>query len=114
MVLAGLACRNIKALCSYREAINILKYIEANYSVVTPDSLYDAMVDTAKKPVLLQREEIHNRFYCIDLDYQLKLYREMPESLEFSFIQDLNNPQALYDINNKFFQRANTVEFWKL
>jgi hypothetical protein len=114
MVLAGLACRNIKAPCSYREAINILKHIEGNYSVVTPDALYNAMVDIAKKPVLLQREEIHSRFYCIDLDYQMKLYREMPESLEFSFLTDLNNPQALYDINNKYFNRANQVDFYKL
>lgn len=114
MVLAGLACRNIKALCSYREAISVLKHIEGNYSVITPDALYNAMIDTSKKTVLFQREEIHSRFYCIDLDYQMKLYREMPESLEFSFLTDLNNPQALYDINNKYFNRANQVDFYKL
>ena len=114
MVLAGLACRNIKALCSYKEAISVLKYIEDNYSVISPDSLYNALVDTAKKPVIFQREELHSRFCAIDLDYQLKLYREMPESLEFSFLTDLNNPQALNDIMNQYFHRSNQVDIWKL
>jgi hypothetical protein len=114
MTLAGLACRNIKSLCSYREAINILKYIESNYNVITPDSLYNAMVDIAKKPIIFKKEEIENRFCAIDLDYQLKLYRQLPESLEYSFLQDLNNPQALYDLTTKYFNRNNTVDFWKL
>ena len=114
MVLAGLPCRNVKSLCSYMQAITILKYIESNYNVITPDSLYNALVDLAKKPILTPREDIHNRFNAIDLDYQLKMYREMPESLETSFLVDLDDPQALHDINNKFFQGANQVELYRL
>jgi hypothetical protein len=114
MVLTGLACRTVKSICSYQQAISILKFIEGNYNVITPDSIYNALVDTSTKPVIVSREEIHNRFCAIDLDYQLKLYREMPESLEFSFLVDLDDPQALHDINNKFFNRANVLELQRL
>jgi hypothetical protein len=114
MVLAGLSCRTIKSLCSYPQTLAILQHINENYGVMTPDALYDAMMDLAKKPILLPRDEIHSRYCAIDLDYQLKLYREMPESVEFSFLSDLNDPQALYQIVSTYFNGANTIDLGKL
>ena len=114
MVLTGLSCRTIKSMCSYSQALNILRCINDNYGMMTPDNLYDAMVDMAKKPIMLQRTELHDRYYAIDLDYQLKLYRETPESVEFSFLNDLYDKKALYDIVNNYFKGPNKIDLSKL
>lgn len=114
MILAGLSCRNVKSLCSFRQALDVLNYIQDNYGVMTPDAIYEAYVDIVNKTTVAPKEEIYQRYYAIDLDYQLKLYREMPESLEFSFLEDLNDPQALYDIANVYFTGANGVNLGML
>jgi len=109
MVLSGLACRSIKSLCTFRQALDVLNRIEDDYGVMTPDTIYDAYRDTVNRATVYPKEEVYQRYCAIDLDYQLKLYREMPESLEYTFLNDLNDQQALYDIMNLYFNGANTV-----
>ena len=114
MVLAGLACRSIKSLCTFRQALDVLNHIHDSYGVMTPDSLYDAFADVINKGTMYTKEDIYQRYCAVDIDYQLKLYREMPESLEVAFLKDLNDPQALYDVVNLYFKGANTVNIGML
>ena len=114
MVLSGLSCRSVKSLCSFRQTLDVLNHIQDNFGVMTPDTLYNAFVDVVNKGTVYPKEEIYQRYCAIDLEYQLKLYREMPESLEFSFLQDLNDPQALYDMMNLYFKGANIVNLGML
>lgn len=109
MVLAGLACRSIKSMCTFKQALDVLNRIQDDYGVMTPDAIYDAYRDTVNRATVCPKEEVYQRYCAIDLDYQLKLYRQMPESLEYTFLNDLNDPQALYDIMNLYFNGANTV-----
>ena len=109
MILAGLTCRSIKSLCSYKKTLEILNHIHDTYSVMTPDSIYSAFSSLVDSSGVYPKEEIYQRYYAIDLDYQLKLYRETPESLEYSFLSDLNDRQALYDIANMYFKGSNMI-----
>ena len=114
MILTGLQCRDVKGLFNYSQAIKILSYIKNTQMVVTPESIYNAIVDTAKKNVFITKEEIASRYCAIDIAYQLKLYRELPESIESSFLKDLNDPQALYDIVNTYFGTTNPIDLSKI
>lgn len=115
IILTGLQCRNIKALFNYKKALNILKYIKSNFNIITPESLYDAIIDLNNgKPIKLQKQEIIDRYCALDLEYQLKLYRELPESIEVSWLQDLYDPQTLYEIVNNYFKGQNKIELGKL
>ena len=115
MILTGLQCRDIKSLFSYGKALEILQYINASYQVITPESMYNAIVDTNKdKAFLFPKEELELRYCAIDIDFQLKLYREMPESLETSWLKDLEDPVALNDIINTYFQGKNLIDLGML
>lgn len=109
MVLAGLPCRSIKSLCTFRQALDVLNHIQDDYGVMTPEALYNAYQDKVNKASVYPKEELYQRYYAVDLDYQLKLYREMPESLEYSFLNDLDDPQALYDIVSLYFKGSNII-----
>lgn len=115
MVLTGLQCRNIKGIVNYKKAINILKYIKSNFEIITPDSLYDAIIDLENKKITkLSKQELIDRYCALDLDYQLKLYRELPESIEISWLQDLYDPQTLYEITNNYFTGQNRIDLSKI
>lgn len=114
LVLAGLPCRSIKSICTFRQALDVLNHIQDNYGVMTPEVLYNAYQDKVAKASLYPREELYQRYYAVDLEYQLKMYREIPESLEYSFLNDLNDTQALYDIINLYFKGSNTVNIGML
>lgn len=114
MTLTGLPCRDIKMLVNYSQALKILRYIKENHITIHPDSLYEAMQDVISNKMQIPREEMYKRYYAIDINYQLKLYREIPESLETSFLSDLNDMQGLYDIINLYFKEVNTIDLSKL
>lgn len=115
MILTGLQCRSIKGLFNYKKALEILKFIKQNFEIITPESLYNAIIDlNYKNPIKLQKQEIIDRYCALDLDYQLKLYRELPESVEVSWLQDLYDPQTLYDITNMYFKGQNKIDLSKI
>lgn len=113
MILTGLQCRNVKGLLNYKKALEILKFIKRNFDVITPESIYEVIIDLnyIKK---LNKQEIMDRYYALDLDYQLKLYRALPESMEVSWLQDLYDPQTLYDIVNMYFKGQNKIDLSKI
>ena len=109
-ILNGLQCRSLKSLLSYTQTIKALKYIQMNYGVYNPDNIYEAYYNVINnKMVDINKQEIYNRYYCLDLNFQLQLYRELPESLESSFLVDINDPQTLYDTINQFFRGSNII-----
>lgn len=112
MILNGLSCRDIKSLFSYNQAIKILHTIASSYNIITPDTIFDVM-NTLYKPKIT-KEGLYDRYHAIDIDYQLNLYRQMPESIESNFLIDIYDNQALYDINNLYLKGTNNIEFYKL
>lgn len=111
MTLNGLPCRDIKALLSYTQTIKVLKAITDSYNVISPDT----MIDMINKlyPGKTTYEELYARYNAIDLNHQLSLYRQLPESLESNFLTDVYDQQALYDISNLYF-KGNSIDFHKL
>lgn len=117
MLLNGLPCRGIKSLVDYNKSINTMKYIKDNYNVVTPENIYNALITIDAKNKIAKKYnllDIEARLHAIDIDYQLKLYRELPESLETSFLNDLYDMDALYKIATTYFNQQNPLNIEKL
>ena len=113
MLLNGLSCRDIKVILSYKRAIQILRHIKNSYSVISPETIYNT-IQLLYKEKEVTLEEIYARYCAIDLNYQLNLYRQLPESLESNFLIDVYDQQALYDISNLYFTGINSIDFQKL
>ena len=113
MILNGLVERNIKPLVNYPTVFKILNNIKNNYQSITPDNIYDSLIKISKN-TKIPREEIFNRYYGLDLDYQLKLYRTLPESLEKDFLINLDNWEKLHSIINRHFSGRYFVDIGKL
>lgn len=113
MVLNGLPCRDIKMILSYKRTLNLLQHISQSYNVISPESIYNTIKDLYKEKEITL-EEIYARYCAIDLNYQLSLYRQLPESLESNFLIDIYDRQALYDISNLYFKGTNIIDFQKL
>lgn len=111
-ILNGLSSRDIRSLLSYNQALKVLYMITSSYQVITPDSIYDAMINLNMNKV--SKEELYSRYYALDIDYQLKLYRQIPESLESNFLTDIYDQKALYDIINSYFPNSNSIDLQKI
>ena len=113
MVLSGIPKRNITTLFGFGEALRILNGIESSYNIITPESVYDYINAKVKTIQTITREDIVNRFKCIDINYQLEEYRILPESKETSYLTQLNNMDELYRLNDKYFKN-NSMNLDKL
>ena len=49
---------------------------------------------------------ILNRYKAIDLGYQYKLYKTLPESKERKFLEQLNDKESVQEINNRYFAKS--------
>ena len=101
----------IKEVSNNTEAIKILDTIKDSYNVIRPDIMVEVANKLYKKSV--DPSIIENRFNCIDLMYQLSLYRILPESKEKAFLTDLNDMDELLRINDIYF-RDNPINLDKL
>lgn len=110
-ILNGLSCRDIKSLFSYTQSLKIFKEITDSYNLITPESMYEN-IQTKNKNIT--KEELYARYYAIDIDYQLGLYRQLGESIESDFLKDIEDPKALYEINNTYFKESNAIDIIKL
>lgn len=102
MVLSGIPKRDIKSLCTYKESLKLLHSISSNYSIIEPEILYDMVFKCTTRNI--DFSTIVNRFNCIDLRYQHKMYLTLPESKETSYLSKLNDMNTLLDINDKYFK----------
>lgn len=105
MTLSGIPKRNLKSLFNYKQSLKILKTIDERFDQATPDSIYNTANQLYPNKNMDSHfyDEIVNRFKCIDLDYQLHLYRTMPESIDTVFLEQVENPEALKRINDEYF-----------
>lgn len=102
MTLSGIPKRDIKSLCTYKESLKILGIISSGYNVIEPEILYDVVFKSTTRNI--DYSTILNRFNCIDLSYQYKMYLELPESKETSYLNKYVDMNALNEINDKYFR----------
>lgn len=102
MVLSGIPKRDIKSLCTYKESLRILQNITDDYKIIEPEILYDMVFKSTTRNI--DYATIVNRFNCIDLEYQYKMYCNLPESKETSYLNNVHDMNALLDINDKYFK----------
>lgn len=108
MTLIGIPKRNVKSLCAYPTALAISKLIPLGCEFDS-EVLYDVCTDYYKskdrKIIPIIKEQFIRTFKCIDLNYQYKLYKLLPEYKEKSFIkQDLDDVEGVQYINNTYFK----------
>lgn len=108
MTLIGIPKRNIKSLCAYPTALSISKLVPLGCEYDS-EVLYDVCSDYYKsknrKSVPIIKEQFIRTFKCVDLNYQYKLYKLLPEYKEESFIkQDLDDVEGVQYINNTYFK----------
>ena len=108
MTLIGIPKRNIKSLCSYKTALTISKTVPLGCEFDS-EILYDVCNDyyksKYKKSVPIIKEQFDRTFKCVDLNYQYKLYKLLPEYKEESFTkQNLDDVEGVQYINNKYFK----------
>jgi hypothetical protein len=107
MTLSGIPKRNLKSLFNYKQSLKILKSIDEQFDQATPDSLFNVASKLYPSKGLNSHsyDEIVNRFRCIDLDYQLYMYRTMPEAIDTVFLEQVEDPEALKNINDQYFSQ---------
>lgn len=103
MILNGIPKRNVKTLFNYKESISILNYLKNNYKVLVPDAICEAILELFGNNKI-SLDSIQNRYRCIELDYQLSLYKTLPESTQITYLKDLQDPIEVKHINEKYFK----------
>jgi hypothetical protein len=64
------------------------------------DYMYSSMPELSK---YIDKTNFAFRYNAVDLLYQHLLYKQMPESLDYSWLIDLKDPESIRDINNRYF-----------
>ena len=110
MTLIGIPKRNMKSFCSYPTALSISKLVPLGCEFDS-EVLYDVCRDYYKSkkrentPIV--KELFDRTFKCVDLNYQYKLYKLLPEYKEESFIkQNLDDVEGVQYINNTYFKES--------
>lgn len=98
MTLTNVPTRNIKTLKSVNVAISMLSELESFTGI---EDFYDnAPINLTKA---ISRTAFLNRWKCIDLAFQYMLYQRSPEAEDKSYRINLSDPDAVREINNKYF-----------
>ena len=106
MTLAGLPKRDIKTLMNYKSALKVLHTIREAYNVITPEVIYETVSRLYEGKINISLNEIANRFCCLDLRYQVDRYNLLPESQETTYLRQLQDPDAINQINNEYFKKC--------
>ena len=106
--MMGMPQRNVSCIISVPRAFEIMRRIDMQswlsvYGDIT--QMYSLMLTnmTSKESNALSFGEYLNRFKAIDINYQLTLYRSLPESADNSFLVRLHDPDKIKEINNNLF-----------
>ena len=102
MILNGLKSRGVKSILDRYKSVTVMNYMLQNYLDITPDNIYNSIVDTFGSAIV-DKAEIESRYCAIDIEYQDKLYSQMPESIETGFLKDLYNFDELNNVIQKMF-----------
>lgn len=111
MTLTNLPQRNVKTLFNVKTAMNLISQIGIVRYTPDIEETYDALSQI--KNIGLPKQMFVNRFRAIDLFYQHMLYTNMAESKDDSYLQQLLDPDAVREINDKYF-KANPLDLNRL
>lgn len=103
MILSGIPKRDVKSLLNYRETLKVLKKIKDSFDIITPEVLHSTITELYPDKNI-GYTDIINRYNCIDIKYQLQLYRTLPESSENGYLTQFPNQKELFKINEKYFK----------
>jgi hypothetical protein len=70
-------------------------------------------IASSKDMLALPQYEFTNRYKCIDLNFQIKMYDTMPESKDTSYIINLEDPDKVKYVNNNYFIK-NPIDLQRL
>lgn len=106
MALTGNSQCNMKAVVSSTVAIRIISEAIKNNKILNAHIsdmkfVYDSITDISK--YISYYQELASRYSTVDLIYQHLLYTNMPESLDYSWMVNFNDPSTIQDINNRYF-----------
>lgn len=106
IALTNLPSRNINSLLSINRAISIVSNCAKHNIIING---YNSSIDTLYKEIILSnkinidKSTFENRFKAIDLIYQQMVYMNSPLSQDDSWRVNLNDPNGVREINNKYF-----------
>lgn len=103
MILSGIPKRDVKSLLNYRETLKVLKRIKDSFDIITPEVLHNTITELYPDKNI-GYTDIINRYNCIDIKYQLQLYRTLPESNETGYLTQFPDQTELFKINDKYFK----------
>lgn len=109
MTLTNLSCRNILSILNINTAINKLLVCLADNSIINgynadmSEVYYSLLNKESKFPISCQ--SLISRFKAIDLTFNHTCYMDNPES-KLNYIIDLENPEEVRAINNKWFKNC--------
>ena len=107
MTLTGLPKRNVKSFHSLNTGLDIIDHIPAE-CIGDVTAIYDNIVkyitESKKNIIIIGYQDFCDKYRAIDIEYQSKLYKKLPECSENSWIQDRSDPDTLKAINNKYFK----------
>lgn len=104
-ILRGIPKRSIKSLFSINPSLIMANKIPLGCEH-DPDIQYDIYVNYKSNKSKISKEEYINRYKCIDLGYQYKLYKLLPESKEIKFLEQLEDVNSMHEINDAYFKNS--------
>lgn len=105
MSLTGLSSYKVRNLLNVKTAIKMLYNAICNSKIINDynsdiDYLYNALDGLNEK---IDPTSFKSRFNAIDLVYQHRIYNSTIEARDITWLIDLNDPETIRSINNKYF-----------
>lgn len=106
MVLSGIPKRNLKSMSAIPQTLELVKHIPKE-CIGDILAMYACIqeIATSNKWKLMPFEEFDMRYRTISIEYQGGLYDSLPESKEWGFLNQLEDPEALRYINDRYYSR---------
>lgn len=117
MCLSGLVGRSVKSIFNITTTAKITRFIPFE-AILAGDVeyIYGAIqmcLDRSKIKNKLDFDEFVNRYKAIDLRFQLAMYSMLPEASDKRYLEELIDPEALKEINDKYF-KSNPIDLQRL
>ena len=104
MALRGIPRRSITSLYAIKTVLKMADQIPLGCEH-DPDVWYEICTHKKSKKYIT-KEMILNRYKAIDLGYQYKLYKTLPESKERKFLEQLNDKESVQEINTRYLAKS--------
>lgn len=103
--LNGCEPRNVSTAVNIKRSINMIHDAIVNYRINNcynsdPDFVYNNLVSVSNS---IDIDTFRYRFQALDLVYQHRIYANSPESLDSTWYINLQDPNTVKELNNKYF-----------